>query len=40
MTITSQQRDTDAGSVSRIAKWVPLALTLTLLRPSSASGKG
>ena len=29
MTITSQQRDTDAGSVSRIAKWVPLAVILT-----------
>src|SRR6202020_3328105 len=29
MTITSQQRDTDADSVSRIAKWVPLALILT-----------
>jgi hypothetical protein len=29
MTITSQQRDTDAGSVPRIAKWVPLAVILT-----------
>src|ERR1700729_4405417 len=29
MTITSQQRDTDADSVSRIAKWVPLAVILT-----------
>ena len=29
MTITSQQRDTDAGSVARIAKWAPLAVILT-----------
>src|SRR5580693_944072 len=29
MTITSQQRDTDAVPVSRIAKWVPLAVILT-----------
>ena len=29
MTITSQQRDTGAVPVSRIAKWVPLAVILT-----------
>src|SRR3984893_16074207 len=29
MTITSQQRDTESVPVSRIAKWVPLAVILT-----------
>ena len=29
MTMTTQQRDTDAVPVSRIAKWAPLAVILT-----------